>query len=204
MDRAGRRSSRGDPAEAGPSGGDEVRVETLHRATLRAPGALAVASGPRTCLTQCAQLTLRTSLSLQDPGDVFGRNFAGASRFAACLTCIAGRVRATLPICHHHHHDVLHLQQPCSAYSLSGVDGPAERAAVVAGLRDAGLRMACPDRFRSPPSWHPPSCSALQGLLRKLGAGFEDIMSGGHTGSRIKVGLQWAAHARRGLCRAGA
>ncbi|KAI8471467.1 MAG: armadillo-type protein, partial [Monoraphidium minutum] len=65
MDRSGRRSSRGDPAEAGPSGGEE------------------------------------------DHGDVFGRNFAGAS-------------------------------------------------------------------------------SALQGLLRKLGAGFEDIMSGGHTGSRIK------------------
>jgi len=120
MDRAGRRSSRGDPSDGQQHSSDEVRARlrsVRHRrraSRVRECFLMQLVASHRPALlgfynsTRHQPPNPNTSRLAQDPGDVFGRNFAGAS-------------------------------------------------------------------------------SALQGLLRKLGAGLEDMMGGGHTGSRIKV-----------------
>lgn len=71
MDRGGRRSSRGDPGE----GAEDERVRGMARAVSCAPVLL--------CLKQLARsrlMTLRNLGTLQDAGDVFGRNFSSPGR----------------------------------------------------------------------------------------------------------------------------
>lgn len=49
----------------------------------------------------------------------------------------------------------------------------------------------------------PVLCSALQGLLRKLGANFEDMLPMGVSGARMKVRQAGSSNSRQGVPRLG-